>query len=300
MNILITGATGTVGRSLTQHLNHASSEHRLFFAVRWPAMARQEIQCKTWQLRQFDFEDVYSYLPALKDIDKLFLLRPRHLSNVNGYIKPLIEAAKQNNLKQIVFLSIQSADKNKWTPQYAIEKEIRKSGIKYVFLRPGNFMQNFLGEINEGITSKDEISVPAGSRRFSFIDVEELTEVAAKVLLNPPPVSAQYTLTGTSPIDYYRVATIISESIGRPIKYTNPSPLWFITKQLIDGQPIKKAVEKLAFYRFNRVPSADQYRHTLQQLLHRPPKTLRNFFIESQDQFAPEPSTVPAANKTTD
>jgi uncharacterized protein YbjT (DUF2867 family) len=287
MNILVTGATGTVGKPIVQYLQQASSEHRLFFAVRRPAVARHEIAAKTWQLRQFDFEDIYSYQPALKDIDRLFLLRPPNLTDIKGYILPLLKAARKAEVKLIVFLSIQSADKNRWTPHYKIEQAIEQSGLNYIFLRPGFFMQNFLQEIKEDIVERDEIFVPAGSNRFSFIDTEELAEVAAKLLLEGADEPQKFTLTGTSPMDYYRVATVASESLGRPIRYSNPNPLWFIIRKLMRGRKFMFAFIQVVLYRFNRVPSSDQYRHTLQRLLYRPPKTLHAFFLEHRDELTP-------------
>lgn len=286
MNILITGATGNVGKPLTHFLQQASSEHRLFFAVRRPAMARHKIAAKTWQLRQFDFEDIYSFQPALEDIDRLFLLRPPHITDVKAYMVPLLNAARKAGVQMVVFLSIQSANKNKWTPHYKIEQEIEKSGIDYVFLRAGFFMQNFLQEIKSDLVKRNEIFVPAGSNRFSFIDAEELGEVAASTLLNAPSSSQKYTLTGTSPMDYYRVATVASEVLGRRIRYSNPSPIWFILKKMMRGRQFMFAFIQVVLYRFNRVPAEDQYRHTLQRLLHRPPKTLSTFFIEHRDELS--------------
>jgi len=286
MNILITGATGNVGKPLAYFLQQASSEHRLFFAFRRPAFARQAIMAKTWQFRQFDFEDIYSFQHALKDIDRLFLLRPPHLTDVQAYIVPLLSAAKESGVKLIVFLSIQSADSNKWTPHYKIEQAIKKSGLNYVFLRAGFFMQNFLLEIKSDLVERNEIFVPAGSNRFSFIDAKELAEVASNILLDTSTASQEYTLTGTSPMDYYRVATIATEGLGRKIQYTNPSPLWFILKKMLRGRKFMFAFVQVLLYRFNRVPAADQYKHTLQKQLHRPPKSLGAFFIEHQEALS--------------
>ncbi|MEQ8705512.1 MAG: NmrA family NAD(P)-binding protein [Phaeodactylibacter sp.] len=300
MNILVTGATGTVGEPLVRFLQRASSEHRFFFTARRPAIIRHKIDAKTWQIRQFDFEDIYSFKSALKEIDRLFLLRPPNLTDVKGYILPLLKAAKEAEVKLIVFLSIQSADKNKWTPHYKIEKALKESGINYIFLRSGFFMQNFLQEIREDITKRDEVFVPAGSNRFSFIDAEELAEVTADLLLNAPEASQIYTLTGTSPMDYYRVATVASEALGRPIRYTNPNPFWFIFRKMMRGRSLMFAFIQVVLYRFNRVPPADQYRHTLQRLLNRPPKSLSAFFIEHQEELSAQKTIAPTTDKTRD
>ncbi len=296
MNILITGATGTVGKPLCNFLMRSTSEHRLFFAHRRPAITRSKLNAKTWQIRQFDFDDIYSFEPALKDIDRLFLLRPPQLTDIKGVIVPLLKKAKQAGVKEIVFLSIQSANHNKWTPHYKIEQAIEQSGINYVFLRAGFFMQNFTQEIRDDIVRRDEIFVPAAARRFNFVDADELAEVAAKILLSPPETPQKYTLIGTSPMDYYRVSRLLSEALGREIKYANPNPIWFIFKKMMRGKPFIFAFVQVVLYRFNKVPSKDQYKHTLQRLLQRPPKSLSAFFQEQKDNL--QPATAPKADKT--
>lgn len=288
MNILITGATGLTGQAVTKHLMLLSEEHRIFFAVRRPALARQDLPAKTWQIRQFDFEDPFSYKPALEKIDRVFLLRPPQLANVKTYIEPFLKTAESAGVKHIVFLSIQAAPSNPWTPHYKIEQAIKKTGLGFSFLRPGYFMQNLTSDLLPDIKKKDEIFVPAGTRRFSFVDAEEVGEVAAKLLLMDELPSEAYTLVSSSPTDFYRVASLLSEVAGRSIEYRNPSLLWFAIQRKIRGDAIVFILVMIMLYRFTRIPPREQYAHSLQRLLHRPPKPLSLFLEEQADTFEPE------------
>jgi len=287
MNILLTGATGLVGKAVTRHLQQYIGEHRIFYAVRRPALVRGYLPAKTWQIRQFDFEDPYTYEPALQQIDRLFLLRPPQLTDVRGKITPLLSTAKRLGVQQIVFLSIQGVLHNKWTPHYKIEKAIEEIGIPYTFLRAGFFMQNLLQELLPPIRERDEIFVPAASNRFSFVDTDELGVVAAKALVEQGHKNTAYTLVGTSPTDYYQVAGMLSGVLPRDIRYSNPNVVWFAIKQLLNGKSLPFILVMIMLYRYTRLTPKDQYSHALQRLLHRPPKQLQDFIEEHVAAFEP-------------
>jgi uncharacterized protein YbjT (DUF2867 family) len=285
MNILLTGATGMVGQAVTRHLEQQTGRHQVYYAVRRPALVRDQLPAKTWQIRQFDFEDPYSYKPALKGIDRLFLLRPPQLTDVKGKIVPLLETAKQLGVKQVVFLSIQGVEHNKWTPHYKIEQAVKRSGLLYTFLRAGFFMQNLLTAMLKDIRERDEIFVPASDNRFNFVDVDELGEVACKTLLEAGHEHQAYTLIGTSPLDYYRVAGMLSSVLQRPIRYRNPSVVWFAIKKLMGGTALPFVIIMIVLYRYTKLTPKDQSAHTLQRLLHRPPKQLLSFIEENSEAF---------------
>lgn len=288
MNILLTGATGLVGQAVTRHLEQQAGEHQVYFAVRRPALARDQLPAKTWQIRQFDFDDPYSYEPALQDIDRLFLLRPPQLTDIKGKIVPLLETAERLGVEHVVFLSIQAVEHNKWTPHYKMEHAIKHSGLSYTFLRSGFFMQNLLTAMLEDIRDRNEIFVPASDNRFNFVDVDELGEVACKTLLETAHENKAYTLIGTSPMDYYRVASLLSSVLQRPIRYSNPSVVWFAIKKLMKGVALPFVIVMIVLYRYTKLTPEDQYAHTLQRLLHRPPKQLLSFIEENSEAFQPE------------
>ncbi len=288
MNILITGATGQVGRAVTQHLQRLSNHEHIYYAVRKPALTREELPAKSWQIRQFDFEDTFSFEAALENIDHLFLLRPPSLTDVDGKVVPLLKAAKKTGLKRIVYLSIQGVDSNKWTPHYKIEQAIKRSGIPYIMLRPGFFMQNLVGPMLEDIRDRDRIFVPAGKNRFNFVDVDEVGEVAARELLRPQIEQDTHTLVAGSPVDFYRVARMLSEVLGRKVKYRNPSLVYFALHKLWKGEAAIFVFVMIMLYRFTTIPAEERYTHRLQRLLQRPPKLLSTYIEENASAFQPE------------
>lgn len=298
MNILITGATGTVGKHLISHLEQRGTGQRVFYAVRKPALARDQLPGRTWQIRQFDFEDELSYRPALQQINKIFLLRPPKLTDVKRQIVPLLEEAKRSQIEHIVFLSIQGVNANTWTPHFKIEQAIKEAGLPYTFLRPGFFFQNLHQEMGADIRQRDEIFVPAQARVFNFVDAAEVAEVAALALTTEGHLNQSYTLTGTSPIDYYRVAAALSDALDRGVRYANPSIPYFLFRKLAQGKPLPFALVQTVLYRYTRIPEQERFKHTLQRLLQRPPTGLQAYLEQNRELFEPKPPL--GQNKGTD
>jgi len=106
--ILITGATGNVGLEVINYLVELKSSCRIFAGVRDVERARKIFSDNNRiEFLEFDFENPRTFGNALKNIDRVFLLRPPHISNVEKFFRPLIESLKENKVKQVVFLSVQ-------------------------------------------------------------------------------------------------------------------------------------------------------------------------------------------------
>jgi hypothetical protein len=69
-----------------------------------------------WNIEPSILKTRFIVILLLKNIDVLFLLRPPHISEVETYFNPLLQSAKENNIKKIVFLSVQGAEKSKIIP----------------------------------------------------------------------------------------------------------------------------------------------------------------------------------------
>ncbi len=95
--------------------------------------------------------------------------------------------------------------------------------MPYTFLRPSFFMQNLNTFYGEGIRERDEIYLPAGRGKTSFVDVRDIGAAATVVLTQPGHAGKAYELTGPEALDYYRVADIFTRVLGRRIVYTRPT-----------------------------------------------------------------------------
>lgn len=272
--ILITGATGNVGREVVN------------------ALKKMEVSFKTTSHRKdnhciyLDFENVNSFRPALTGIKKLFLIRPPHIADAKKYFQPLIDAAKETGVEHIVFLSLLGVEKNPIVPHHKIEKIIKKSGISYTFLRPSFFMQNLIHQHGAELREEKEIYIPAGKGKTSFIDVRDIGTVAAKILTEEGHENKGYSLTGNEALDYYEVADIISNELGEKIKYVNPSIKQFRNKMLAKGIESEFVTVMIGIYFTAKIGLAKKITPDLQILLGKKPITMNEFVHDYRHELA--------------
>ncbi|HMA59810.1 MAG TPA: NmrA family NAD(P)-binding protein [Halanaerobiales bacterium] len=158
-NVLITGATGNVGHALLKKLTNEDNI-KIFAAGRHVEKTKDVIDVDNISYRCPDFKDKNTYKSSLQDIDTAFLMRPPAISKVKKYIKPYLVKIKEKNIKQVVFLSLQGADKNILVPHHRIEKYIKELEIPYTFLRPSFFMQNLSTTHKEEIKARSQLLPP--------------------------------------------------------------------------------------------------------------------------------------------
>ncbi len=272
--ILVTGATGNVGSVVIEALSRRGIS--ACAAVRDPrpgAIADQVL---------FDFERPETYAPALKGVDKLFLMRPPALTDVARYVFPLIDEAKRSGVSQIVFLSLLGAQHLPFVPHRKVELYLERSGISYTFLRASFFMQNLSTTHAREIREKNLIDVPAGMGKTSFVDVADLAEVAAIALTETGHENKAYDLTGCEALDYHEVAAILTGELGRPIRYRAPGLLGFLLWRIREGVPFGFALVMGAIYTTARMGKAALVTPELERLLGRPPQTLKHFISKER------------------
>jgi len=230
--IFITGATGNVGLEVIRALTELKTDCHVIAGVKDLEASALVLKPFNVGLHNFDFTDPKTFEPAFSETDILFLLRPPQISEVNRYFKPLIKAVKAKGIKHIVFLSVQGVQKSSIIPHYKIEKLIVDSGISYTFLRPAYFMQNFLGNLHKDLVENRKIFLPAGDFKFNLVDVKDIGNVAAKILVSPSQhLNMCYDLTSKDRLSFAQMARLISAGLHRPIDY-EPTSLFrfFITK----------------------------------------------------------------------
>lgn len=276
--LLVTGATGNVGAAVIACLSS-----RGIAAV--AAVRRPDPSSEIEQVR-FDFAAPETHAPALAGVDRLFLVRPPELSDVPRFMVPVIDEAKRQGVRQIVFLSLLGAEQLDFVPHRKIERHIEAQGIPYTFLRASFFMQNLSTSHAREIREAGVIDVPAGTGKTSFVDVRDLAEVAALALAEPGHQNRAYDLTGSEALDYHAVAGILSEELGRPIVYREPGLPGFVWRRVQAGTPLPFALVMGAIYTTARLGKAAKVTPDLEQLLGRPPGSLRAFVARERAAWA--------------
>lgn len=271
--ILVTGGTGNVGSEVIKGL---FGKGQIVAAVRDIDKAR-EILGDRIDYVSFDFEKPETFASAFQGVSKVFLVRPPAISNVKKYISPAIETAKARGVEHIVFLSLMGVDRNKFVPHYKIERAIASAGIPATFLRASFFMQNLNTTHCLDIKEHNEIFLPAGNGKTSFIDVRDIAAVAVKALTESGHQNKAYTLTGSEALDYYQIAEIFTSVLGRKILYSNPSLLNFWWRMRSRGFPLPFILVMMGIYTTAKLGLAGTVTPETEQLLQRPPITVRQY-----------------------
>lgn len=288
-SILITGATGNVGRSVLKNLFTNNEYHdEIFAGVRNIEIAQNQLsEYQNLQLRKLDFTDTSTFENCVEQIDYIFLLRPPDLSNVNKYFKPFLLSAKKAGVKGISFLSVFGADKSNLMPHHKIENLIIELGFDYIFLRPTYFMQNLTTHLLKDIIEKNKIFLPGGKAKFNWIDVEDLSKLAAKQLLSFHYYKNDiYKLTGEDNLTFEEVCQLLSEKTGRKIWFENP---WFMKYFLQKNKEGHELGFIMVMIMIHLLPALlkieDRETNTLEKHLYKKPTKLEEFIERELDSF---------------
>ena len=291
MQLLITGATGNVGQHVVELLE--GTDHQVRVASR--SVTGASPAAANVSAVKFDFLEPSTFEAAFQGVERMFLVRPPALGDVKRQIVPALQAANRAGVKQVVFLSLFGAEKNAWTPHRQIETFLESSSLQWTFLRASFFMQNLNTTHRPEVMERDEIFVPAGRGKTSFVDARDLAAVAAKALTEPGHKSRAYDLTGSQALDYFEVAQIFREMLDRPIRYANPGWWRFARRMRQRGLAWSYIVVMIGIYTTARLGWAGRVSPELEQLLGRPPITMR-LFVEDHARVWQRSSGSPAGD----
>ena len=285
--ILITGATGNIGREVIRYLYDNNTQDQIIAGVRTIDKAKSELMNYS-QLNyvQFDFEDSTTFDNSLDNIDCIFLLRPPHISDIDKYFGPLIKKIKERNITQVIFLSVQGAEKSKIIPHNKIEKLITDYGLDFIFLRPSYFMQNLTTTLLKDIQEKHKIILPAGKAKFNWIDIENIGEVTAKLLNDFDNYKNRVIeLTGYENKNFYQVTDLINDSSDSKIEFDNANPLRFYWIKKNDGLNTGFIFVMMLLHFLPRFQSEPKISDFYEQLTGKKPTTLKDFITRENNKL---------------
>jgi len=144
-------------------------------------------------------------------------------------------------------------------------------------IRPSDFMQNLETVHLESIRDRDEIAVPTGRGRSAFIDVADIGKVIAKTLTEDGHSGKGYTLTGPKALNFSEVADILTEGLGRPIRYRQIGAVLFLIEQMRRAQPMGISLVMTALYTVQRLGKASATTGEVERLLGWPPNDLGHY-----------------------
>ncbi|WP_293872315.1 NmrA family NAD(P)-binding protein [Flavobacterium sp.] len=278
MKILITGASGNVGMAVINSLSKIQHNHEIIAGIRDFNKDKKKFAGHTVEFVKFDFLDATTYTPALEQIDILFLLRPPQITDTKHYFKPIIEVAQLVKVKHIVFLSVQGVEKSSLIPHHKIEKLIVKSEMPHTFLRPAYFMQNFLNSLNNDLVNKRRIYLPAGNAKFTLVDVADIGNVAAQIIVNSTQyINKAYELTNNEKLTFSEMAQQLTEILDKKIVYQSPSIISFYWTKRKEKMPLNLIMVMIMLHYLPRFQTEPHISNCVKLISKKEPYTFQKF-----------------------
>ena len=282
--LFVTGATGNVGIEVIKALQKIQHQLDIFAGVRDLQKHVEKLSEFYIIPEKFDFTDVTTFEPALKDCQILFLLKPPQISDTDKYFIPLIEIAEKCNVRHIIFLSVQGVEKSSIIPHHKIEKLIVESGIPYTFLRPAYFMQNFTTTLHDDLVNKKQIYLPAGKAKFTLIDVQNIGEIAAKIMSEPAThINQSYELTCNEKLTFQEMADKLSLGLGTKITHISPNLVSFTLQKLKENVPFGYILVLIILHYLPRFQREPFFSNAFMKIIGRNPTTFDQFVQDNKD-----------------
>lgn len=228
--ILLTGITGNIGGATARAL--------LAKGVKFRALVRDFGKAAAWaeqgvELMEGDIEDPAAVKRALYGIDRALLVMPNSEFQERAELS-FTRTAKEAGLTWLIKLSSPEAVRGTTSPiplaHIAAEDAIMASGMKWTFVRPSFYMQNFRGSLKTA-RATGKLSMPMGKGTVALTDNNDAGLFLAHILTDPNSAqhySQCYDITGPDPVmTFHDVAKGIGEVIGQPVVYDDCDPKAF-------------------------------------------------------------------------
>lgn len=283
--ILVTGASGNIGRMTLKHLLKRVPVSDIFGLARDPDKAA-DLAAEGIEIRKGDYFDYDGLVHAFEGIDKVMLVSTHAFTDRNTQHENVINAAKQAGVKHVVYMPIiHNADSGVKLPQVTdedmfTEEKLKVSGLTYTLVRHPPFLENIQGYIG-GDPLEKGVRVPAGVGKAGYACREELAETHAVVLTGDGHENKSYSLYGDPAVSFSDIARILSDISGRPVPFKSVSDQEYIANLVSGGLPEPAAGFVLSWVHGVNAGEWDGQTGDLEKLLGRKPTTPTEFLRAS-------------------
>ncbi|MFF2076773.1 NAD(P)H-binding protein [Kitasatospora sp. NPDC058162] len=268
--VLVTGATGTVGRQVVAQLVEAGASVRALTRVPEAAGLPADVD-----VVRGDLSDPRTLHTALEGIEAVLLVWP--FAEAEGM--PTVLEMTARHARRIVYLSSVAVRDH----EQQAERLIAQSGLEWTVLRPHVFAANAL-DWAEQIRSGGVVREPYGAAAAPVVDERDIAAVAVRALIGDGHASAVHELTGPESLTRAEQVRIIGEVTGRPARWEEAAPEAARQQMLARGWPAE-AVDGILRAQARMVTDPLPSTDTVEQVTGTPARTFRTWATDHADAF---------------
>jgi NAD(P)H dehydrogenase (quinone) len=223
--IVVTGATGHLGRLVVEGLLKKLPAREIVAAARSPEKAK-DLSARGVEVRQADYSKPETLGPALAGAEKVLLVSSSEVGRRAAQHAAVIEAATRAGVKLLVYTSILRAETAKIAlaaEHKATEVAIRASRLPFVFLRNGWYLENYTEHLAPAL-EHGAILGSAGQGRIAAAARADYAEAAVAILTGAGRRNEVHELAGDQPFTMAELAAEISRQAGKTVAYRDLSP----------------------------------------------------------------------------
>jgi uncharacterized protein YbjT (DUF2867 family) len=280
--ILITGATGSIGKELIKQLLLKNIRFRI--GVR-TTDTQTCPKTDNYSSVFFDYEKPSTFENAFRGIREVFLVTPLSYSRLDELLVPAISFAKKSGIKHLVSLGSTGFEQGTDMPLTVAEKCVQNSGLNFTILRPNILMQNFDGLIKTAISGDKKVCLPIGDARVSFVDLRDVCGAIINSLTDKVHKNKVYTLTGKKAFNLNDIFHLVSKNLNCSITYVPASVDQCINNLIEKGWDRKNADLLITLFDVARYGWCEEVSDDLKSIINREPIHFEQFIEDYHDRW---------------
>jgi uncharacterized protein YbjT (DUF2867 family) len=288
--ILVTGASGRVGRHIARRLARENVDLRLGFSSPQGLKTNPEV----WSMLG-NYNDAGQMAKVFSSIDAAFLYAPEvHAS------KAVFNAARQAGVRQVVLLSSASVIKappgtNPIAERHrAAENAAIEAGLDWTFIRPDTMASNCL-QWAAGIRAEGRVYTPYPESMRSAVHEDDIALLAVSSLIGSQYLGRAFYLTGDRLLTIRAQVQIIAEQLGQDVQCVQISPDEALQRMTANQIQSPQAAARILDYLKKSVTVPPGITDDFEQATGCAPKSFDQWVEDNLDHFRPDTSSAPPA-----
>ena len=290
--ILVTGASGHLGRKTLQHLLKRRPASDLVGLARDTEKAA-DLAAQGIEIRKGDYFDYGSLLNAFVGVEKVMLIATLGFTDRNTQHYNVITAARQAGVKHVAYTAIIRREGSDFIlpecthPDLFCEQTLKASGLTYTIVRQPAFLETLQFQIGDKVYEKG-LRVPAGDGKAAPASREDLAEAQAVVLTEEGHENKIYSLTGDPAVSFADIAQILSDIRGTSVPLIPVTDEEYIANYVAEGLPEPVAAFALAWVHGTNLGEWGELTGDLERLIGHKPITTAEFLRDNYPAVIPQ------------